>query len=244
MNTNPVSLYLVICALMLMVMFLAFCLMIVNARLSVVKSFLELDPKSSLSCVEGRIKELMAKENALHYVMQEMKTSGAETITRERLRQLSVEKFTLSHDDRYIKGELVWAAHEYLFMAGVQISGNYTVNEWKESWPESGGVPSNWPKTWDKSWWKPSDDPIRNLAKAGALIAAEIDRLDRVSMKEIAASITVSPETMKLTGGWPGHDDATAFQPKSLVERIEEQMGIPEKMEGTDHGRDTDPKGS
>ncbi len=31
-----------------------------------------------------------------------------------------------------------------------------------------------WP--WGKSWWKPSDDPIRDLEKAGALIAAEIDR--------------------------------------------------------------------
>jgi hypothetical protein len=34
-----------------------------------------------------------------------------------------------------------------------------------------------WP--WDPSWWKPSPDPIRNLVKAGALIAAEIDRLQR-----------------------------------------------------------------
>ena len=35
-----------------------------------------------------------------------------------------------------------------------------------------------WP--WDMKWWKPSDeDPIRNLVKAGALIAAEIDRLQR-----------------------------------------------------------------
>jgi hypothetical protein len=39
-------------------------------------------------------------------------------------------------------------------------------------------VPSSWP--WDYDWWKPSDDPIRNLTKAGALIAAEIDRLNRL----------------------------------------------------------------
>jgi hypothetical protein len=32
-----------------------------------------------------------------------------------------------------------------------------------------------WP--WAKESWKPSRDAIRNLAKAGALIAAEIDRL-------------------------------------------------------------------
>lgn len=38
-----------------------------------------------------------------------------------------------------------------------------------------------WP--WDASWWKPSADPIRNLVKAGALIAAEIDRLQRLTSK-------------------------------------------------------------
>lgn len=29
---------------------------------------------------------------------------------------------------------------------------------------------------YDQVWWKPSRDPIRDLEKAGALIAAEIDR--------------------------------------------------------------------
>lgn len=35
-----------------------------------------------------------------------------------------------------------------------------------------------WP--FNRKEWKPSSDPIRNLVKAGALIAAEIDRLHRV----------------------------------------------------------------
>jgi hypothetical protein len=39
-----------------------------------------------------------------------------------------------------------------------------------------------WP--WDQDWWKPSPDPIRNLVKAGALIAAEIDRLQRLAPPE------------------------------------------------------------
>lgn len=40
-----------------------------------------------------------------------------------------------------------------------------------------------WP--WDKSWWKPTpDDRIRELIKAGALIAAEIDRLQRLNKEE------------------------------------------------------------
>lgn len=44
---------------------------------------------------------------------------------------------------------------------------------------ESGPI---WP--WDPSWLKLSPDPIRNLVKAGALIAAEIDRLQRVAHAE------------------------------------------------------------
>ena len=41
----------------------------------------------------------------------------------------------------------------------------------------------DWPSSWNTSWWKPSADPIRNLVKAGALIAAEIDRLQRQSQQ-------------------------------------------------------------
>ncbi len=37
---------------------------------------------------------------------------------------------------------------------------------------------TSWP--WDEEWWKPDNDAVRNLAKAGALIAAEIDRLQRL----------------------------------------------------------------
>ncbi len=51
------------------------------------------------------------------------------------------------------------------------------------------GISVNWP--WDPKWWKPLyndeedqtpdeiDNRIRELTKAGALIAAEIDRLQR-----------------------------------------------------------------
>ena len=39
----------------------------------------------------------------------------------------------------------------------------------------------DWP--WGSEYWKPSEDPVRNLVKAGALIAAEIDRLNRAKAK-------------------------------------------------------------
>lgn len=42
-------------------------------------------------------------------------------------------------------------------------------------------APIDWP--WADSWWKPSTDPVRNLVKAGALVAAEIDRYQRIAAK-------------------------------------------------------------
>lgn len=85
--------------------------------------------------------------------------SGAELIAAERHRQVSAEGWTPEHDDHHTSGELVDAAVAYL------AEGN----------PDSGRP--WWP--WDESYWKPSTDRVRNLAKAGALIAAEIDRLRR-----------------------------------------------------------------
>ncbi|MEB3421767.1 hypothetical protein VK682_24660 [Salipiger manganoxidans] len=37
-----------------------------------------------------------------------------------------------------------------------------------------------WP--WDRKWWKPTT-PRRDLVKAGALIVAEIERLDRAALR-------------------------------------------------------------
>lgn len=90
--------------------------------------------------------------------------SGAERIALERLRQIEQEGWTPEHDDSHDLGELANAAACYT-LANFDGKGV--------------GVPMAWP--WEDSWWKPSDDPIRNLEKAGALIAAEIDRLQRNS---------------------------------------------------------------
>jgi hypothetical protein len=42
--------------------------------------------------------------------------------------------------------------------------------------------PARWP--WSQDWWKPTN-PRRDLVKAGALIAAEIERLDRATGGEV-----------------------------------------------------------
>jgi hypothetical protein len=103
--------------------------------------------------------------------------NGAQKIVDERTRQIQVENFPPANDDSYINGELMRAARCYLEYA-----------EWHHDWKTGAVVsaieytPADWP--WDLSWWKPVN-PTRALEKAGALIAAEIDRLQRVAENEL-----------------------------------------------------------
>lgn len=86
-------------------------------------------------------------------------------IGAERRRQIEVEGRTLEHDDEYTNGDLAAAAGCYALHA-------HDDNASME------GAPVWWP--WETEWWKPGD-PRRNLVKAGALILAEIERLDRAA---------------------------------------------------------------
>lgn len=85
-------------------------------------------------------------------------------VIAERQRQQSVEGWMPEHDDEHCNGELAMAAVCYINETG-------TVNR-------NGGKPWGWP--WDASWWKPNARR-RNLVKAGALILAEIERIDRAA---------------------------------------------------------------
>ena len=103
--------------------------------------------------------------------MSETMKCGAELIADERRRQIEVEGWTPKHDDVHGAGELVMAAVCYAEQA-VQ-RGWLAPDKYRK---DSISRFSDWP--WGKSWWKPKD-PISDLAKAAALIAAEIDRLQR-----------------------------------------------------------------
>jgi hypothetical protein len=88
--------------------------------------------------------------------------TGAELIAAERQRQIEVKGWTPEHDDEHQNNQLSRAGACYAFQC----------KKGDKRYP-----PFGWP--WGAEWWKPSPDPIRNLVKAGALIAAEIDRLQR-----------------------------------------------------------------
>lgn len=95
------------------------------------------------------------------------KLTGAELIAQERQRQIDIEGWTPEHDAEHNKGEMVQAAICY---AREESKRRYQPQFSRE--PHLQG----WP--WNDDWWKPCpNNRIHELAKAGALIAAEIDRL-------------------------------------------------------------------
>ena len=110
---------------------------------------------------------------AIDQQQKQMMKTGIEIITEERQRHFNVEGWTAEHDDGHIDGELAGLAMCYL-----------TDPEKREE--EFGELePPVWfPESWDLQWWKPTpDDRIRELAKAGALVVAEIDRLLRLNQQ-------------------------------------------------------------
>lgn len=93
-------------------------------------------------------------------------------VTAERRRQMEVEGWTPEHDDEHRRGEMASAAAAYAAQAGAMMRLG-------TSFYDSDPPPSiEWP--WARGWWKPGP-PRRMLVKAGALILAEIERLDRAA---------------------------------------------------------------
>ena len=107
--------------------------------------------------------------------------TGIEMIAEERARQVAVEGWSPEHDKQHTSGELAWAAVCYAAPAPIfiQMRGPLRV-AFVDPWP------SEWASRWDKRPKKagsyalaePTEaERLRMLIKAGALIAAEIDRL-------------------------------------------------------------------
>lgn len=107
-----------------------------------------------------------------------MKT-GIELIAEERKRQIEFEGYTPQHDSEHTARELISAARTYSESAGLHLLSESIEpsNSWHNTneplyWAE---IKNHWP--WDEESFKPTT-ALRDLVKAGALIAAAIDRLN------------------------------------------------------------------
>lgn len=112
-----------------------------------------------------------------------MKT-GIELIAEERQRQIDVEGYSEQHDSRHDFRELTSAATTYIDAAiltanSIEIGNS---NEASISWHQDNEsfewkyLKLRWP--WEEESFKPTT-PLKDLIKAGALIAAAIDRLQK-----------------------------------------------------------------
>lgn len=100
-------------------------------------------------------------------------TAAALDVLTERERQISQEGWSTAHDDEHSQGELRAAAGCYALEG--------SVSDRDSKFPRyelPDGTPRAWP--FNAQQWKPKDRR-RDLVRAGALILAELERLDRAA---------------------------------------------------------------
>jgi hypothetical protein len=141
-------------------------------------------------------------------------TDAARDVLAERKRQVQTEGWTPEHDDSHGMGEMARAAATYAMVgsAGVIDRGD--------------GVPTTWP--WSAQWWKPSDRR-RDLVKAGALILAEIERLDRATGPDLAPAPVTVPKVY-------AEADAQAMVAAALRQAVRGVSDLPHWIGDDDSG--------
>lgn len=98
--------------------------------------------------------------------------NGISRIAAERQRQIEVEGFDKNHDAQHIGGELAWAATHYAMPEHIELDHSGIV---AHIYPELFAVRASRGRNSIK--FSHTGVRIRQLEIAGALIAAEIDRL-------------------------------------------------------------------
>ncbi|WP_157766873.1 hypothetical protein [Pseudomonas mosselii] len=117
---------------------------------------------------------------AVEYKCQDGATVAWIAVLAERKRQVEAEGWTAEHDDQCGSLELVEAAACYALAP-----------PWLDIWDDEKQAMKKWQPTcppawpWALSWWKPRSRR-ENLVRAGALILAEIERIDRAMAKQVA----------------------------------------------------------
>ena len=125
-------------------------------------------PRGSAGCSCAMIEAAERGPDKLYRPEDHDHDDGAAMICNERNRQITQEGWTAEHDADHRNNQLAIAAACYA-VAGTSAK----CVKWK---PPAALLQDAWP--WDKSWDKRGKhDRLRQLVIAGALIAAEIDRL-------------------------------------------------------------------
>ena len=127
-------------------------------------------PGDLLEAVEA----LVVERDALRAQLDGM-TEGSKRIAAERARSIEVEGYTPEHDAGHA-GELALAAQSYALAAASDVGVLTFVGN------DPDDPPFDWP--WHPSYWKPTGDTVRDLEKAGGLIASAIDSILSVEVTD------------------------------------------------------------
>lgn len=135
----------------------------------------------------------------LYKLRKGLSMSNIEAIIAERKRQIAEEDYSFEHDDEHTSGQLAAAASSYAFAASVSDDSRGVLeNSPEDMWP------SQWPFALEE--WKPTnrgeaiDRRRGDLKKAGALILAEMARLDRLEAKQKGKPAPLEFPALELPG--------------------------------------------
>ena len=109
------------------------------------------------------------------------KAAAARDVLAERQRQISAEGWTPEHDDGHDEGEMCFAAAGYAVVASdhLQAIARRMDDELSMDDAVSSPAPCD---PWPAGWTFKTCAPRRALVKAGALILAELERIDRAAL--------------------------------------------------------------
>jgi hypothetical protein len=128
--------------------------------------------QKALAASQAQVRELQKDKDRF---LESCASRGVKLIAQERIRHISEEGWTPAHDDSHSHEEMALAAATYAvpeYVRQTTLAKTFSYMEPKRI------LRYLWP--WDMKWWKPTPhNRERELVKAGALIAAEIDRLQR-----------------------------------------------------------------
>lgn len=106
-------------------------------------------------------------------------SQAARDVLAERRRQVEAEGWTPEHDDQHDEGEMCFAAAGYAAVASDNLQAISRDIDRDLTLDDNVYPPTNYP--WPRSWEFKPCTPRRALVKSGALILAEIERIDRCS---------------------------------------------------------------
>jgi hypothetical protein len=108
-------------------------------------------------------------------------TAAARDVLAERRRQIECEGWTPEHDDEHSDGSLARAAAAYAIASAVDGPERAVLDNFGTE-GATHEIKRLWPQSWAISWFKPKSRRA-DLVKAGALILADIELIDRAALR-------------------------------------------------------------